>query len=57
MQSVITCRKCEYERKTDFPQIEDKVICPYCGIHGHITMSNVKTIYLKSGLRMFIPSN
>ena len=57
MASIITCRKCEYERETNMPQIEDKVSCPNCGIHGHITMSNCITIYQKSGLRMFIPLN
>jgi Zn finger protein HypA/HybF involved in hydrogenase expression len=57
MPSVIICRKCYHERETNMPQLEDSVICPHCGIHGHMTMSNCDTIYLKSGLRMFIPLN
>jgi Zn finger protein HypA/HybF involved in hydrogenase expression len=54
---VITCWKCNYERSTTFPQIQDKVICPNCGIHGHMTISNAQTIETKSGLLMFIPAN
>jgi len=57
MASIITCRKCQNERETNMSQIEDKVLCPNCGLHGHITMSNCITTYLKSGLRMFIPLN
>jgi Zn finger protein HypA/HybF involved in hydrogenase expression len=54
---VITCRICNYERSTTFPQIQDKVVCPNCGLHGHTTISNSQTIETKSGLTMFIPAN
>lgn len=51
---TITCQKCLHERITQFPQIEDKVICPNCGLHGHMTISNSQTVEFKT-FRMFIP--
>jgi len=52
---TITCRKCQHERITDFPQIEDKVICPNCGLHGDMTISNSQTVETFGGLKIFIP--
>jgi ribosomal protein S27E len=53
---TITCRKCQYEQITSFPQIEDKVTCPYCGLHGHMTISNSQIIE-HGKMRIFIPQD
>jgi predicted Zn-ribbon and HTH transcriptional regulator len=58
MVSIITCRKCGWERSTDMPQVEDKVHCPHCGLHGYITMSNCITSFRefrRKLLKVFIP--
>jgi Zn finger protein HypA/HybF involved in hydrogenase expression len=52
---TITCRKCQHERITTFPQVEDKVTCPNCGLHGHMTISNSRTLDY-GNFRIFISS-
>lgn len=50
------CNKCGHERKTEL-EYPDQGVCPNCGRHGQITLSNSQAILDKRGnVKAFVPA-